>query len=287
MTSMAATVWKGYLTFGMISVPIRLFVAARDERVSFNQLHRPCGSRIKQQIYCPVCDRVVERSELAKGYEFAKDRYLIVEEQELDKIAPPSSHTMEILQFVKLQDVDPLYYNVSYYAVPEDPGRKPYQLLVEAMQKTGYAALAKVAMHQREYVVLIRPRASGLTLHTMYYPDEVRQVAEYGQAGGIELKPQEVALAEQLVETLAGPFQPQQFRDEYQHKVKELLQAKQEGQEVPETEPKRMAPVIDLMEALQKSLAAVPKKPPVREAAEAESAAEAAPQRAVRRGRRP
>ena len=287
---MAGTVWKGYLTFGMISVPIRLHVAARDERVSFNQIHKVCGSRIKQQIFCPVCDRVVERSELAKGYEFAKDRYILIEEQELDKIAPPSSQTMEILQFVKLEEVDPLYFDVSYFAVPEDPGRKPYQLLVEAMQKTGYAALAKVAMHQREFVVMIRPRLNGLTLHTMYYANEIRAVAEYGQNGGIEVKPQEVALAEQLVQSLAAPFEPQRFHDEYQQRVKELIEAKQQGVEVAETEPRRLAPVIDLMEALQKSLAAVPKKPPVREAVESPAAeapseadAEAAPRKRASR----
>ncbi len=273
---MAATVWKGYLTFGMISVPIRLFVAARDERVSFHQIHKDCNSRIKQQIHCPVCDRNVERSELVKGYEFGKDRYLLVDDKEIEKIAPPSTHTMEILQFVKLAEVDPLFFDVSYYAVPEDPGRKPYQLLFEAMQKTGFAALAKVAMHQREFIVLIRPRANGLTLHTMYYPNEVRQVSEYGSSEGVELKPQEVMLAEQLVQSLAGPFDAKQYRDEYQERVKALIEAKQQGLEMEATEPRRLAPVIDLMDALQKSLAAVPKKPPtVEEAAAGPVAVEA------------
>ena len=266
---MAGTVWKGYLAFGMISVPIRLHVAARDEKVSFNQIHRECNGRIKNQVYCPTCDRTVERSELVKGYEYAKDRYVLVEEPELDKIAPPSTQTMEILQFVKLEEVDPLFFDVSYYAVPEDPGRKPYQLLVDAMQQTGYCAIAKVAMSQREHTVIIRPRHHGLTLHTMYYPDEVRQLSEYGNREGIELKPQELKLAQQLIESLAGPFEPQQYRDEYQEKVKAMLEAKQQGQEITATPARRLAPVIDLMEALQKSLADVPKKPPQTEAEEA------------------
>ena len=260
---MASTVWKGYLAFGMISVPVRLHVAARDERVSFNQIHKECHSRIKQHIYCPTCDRTVERSELVKGYEYAKDRYILVEDQELDKIAPASSETMEILQFVKLEEVDPLFYDVSYYAVPEEPGRKPYQLLVDAMTQTGYAAVAKVSMHQREFMVLIRPRKNGLTLHTMFYPNEIRQVGEYGQRDGVEIKPQELKLAEQLVQSLAGPFDVSQYRDEYQEKVKGLIEAKQQGEEVAEAPVRRMAPVIDLMEALQKSLAGVPKKPPL------------------------
>src|SRR5436309_12520652 len=136
------------------------------------------------------------------------------------------------------------------------------------MDRTGYAAIAKAAMHQREYVVVIRSRANGLTLHTMHYPNEIRQVAEDGQSGGIELKPQEVKLAEQLVESLAAPFQPELFRDEYQEKVKELIEAKRQGEEIAATPQKRLAPVIDLMEALQRSLAEVPKKPPVREGAE-------------------
>ena len=262
---MASTVWKGYLGFGMISVPVRLHVAARDERVSFHQIHKECHSRIKQHIYCPTCDRTVERSELVKGYEYAKDRYILVEDQELEKIAPASGQTMEILQFVKLEEVDPLFYDTSYYAVPEDPGRKPYQLLVDAMTATGYAAVAKVAMHQREFMVIIRPRKNGLTLHTMYYPNEVRQVAEYGQRDGVEIKPQELKLAEQLVQSLAGPFDVSQYKDEYQEKVKGLIEAKQQGEEVAEAPVRRMAPVIDLMEALQKSLADVPKKPPVLE----------------------
>jgi len=273
---MASTVWKGYLGFGMISVPVRLHVAARDEKVSFHQIHRECNGRIKQQVFCPACDRIVERSELVKGYEYAKDRYLLVEDQELEKIAPQSGQTMEILQFVKLEEIDPLHYDASYYAVPEDPGRKPYQLLVDAMTATGYAAVAKVTMHQREFVVIIRPRKNGLTLHTMYYPAEIRQVAEYGQRDGVEIKPQELKLAEQLVQSLAGTFDPQQYKDEYQEKVKGLIEAKQQGLDVAATEPRRLAPVIDLMEALQKSLASVPKKPPTAAEGSAEAVAPAA-----------
>jgi len=278
---MAGTVWKGYVSFGMISIPVRLMVAARDERVGFNQIHKPCNSRIRQQVFCPACERTVERSELVKGFEYAKDRYVIVDEKEIEKVEPPSTRTMEIVQFVKLEEVDPLYYDVSYYAVAEDPGRKAYQLLVQAMEKTGYAAIAKVAMHQREYTVALRARGNGLTLHTMYYAEEIRQVAEYGQSDGVEIKPQELLLAEQLVAGLAAPFDPRQFRDEYQERLKGLIQAKIDGQEIIASEPKRLAPVIDLMEALQKSLASVPKKPP--EAAVEQAPADAPAPVAARR----
>src|SRR5262252_9853358 len=220
---MATSVWKGYLTFGLISIPIRLFSAARDEHISLNQLHKVCNTRIKQPQYCPTCQRMVERSEIVKGYEYEKDHYVLVEDEEVKKIAPPSAQTMEILEFVNLADVDPLYYETSYLAVPEEPGRKPYQLLMKTMEETNRAAIAKVAMHQREYTVIIRPRGNGLTLHTMYYANEIRQVAEYGQTDSIELKEQEKKLARQLIESLATSFDAKKYHDEYQEHLRALI----------------------------------------------------------------
>src|ERR1051326_616516 len=258
---MAATVWKGYLSFGLISVPLRLYVAARPEHVSFHQLHKVCKTRIKQQLYCPHCEKVVARSEIVKGYEIDKGRWVVVEDEEIKKIAPSSTDTMEILQFVKLSDVDPLYFDASYYAVPEQAGRKPYKLMVQTMENTGYAAVAKVGMHEREYVVVIRPREGGLTLHTIFYPNEVREVPEYGDNGNVQVKPQEVQLAEQLIKSLAGPFKPERFEDEYQKRLLELVEAKSEGKKVEGTSHRKKAPVIDLKQALKKSLAATEKKP--------------------------
>jgi len=272
---MAATVWKGHLTFGLISIPLRLHSAARGERVSFNQLHEECHSRIRQPLFCPTCNRMVERDEIVKGYEHEKDQYVLVNEEELEKIAPPSARTMEILEFVPLTEVDPLYFDTSYYAVPEDAGKKAYHLLVKTMEESGFAALARLTMHQREYTIVLRPRANGLTLHTMFYPNEIRQVAEYGQTDGVEVKAQEKKLAQQLIESLAADFEPAKYRDTYQEQVKALIQAKLEGKQVTATPQPHLAPVIDLMEALKKSLAA-PRKPPARAAeAPAAKAAEA------------
>lgn len=261
---MASTVWKGYLTFGLISVPIRLFAASRREHVSFHMVHKPCGTRVKQQLYCPHDERVVERSEIVKGYEESKDTFIEIDPEELKKIAPPSEANMDIIQFVKLDEVDPIYFDTSYYALPEEPGRKAYDLLVRTLQQANYAALAKLSMHQHEYIVLIRPRANGLTLHTIYYPNELNEMSEYGQPGRIEVREQEVDLARRLVENLAAPFEPDKFRDEYQTKVLELIEAKREHKEVKPTRPQKLAPVVDLMEALQRSLAASGggKKPP-------------------------
>jgi DNA end-binding protein Ku len=259
---MASTIWKGYVTFGLISIPVRLYAAARSERISFNQIHEPCGSRIKQQIYCPTCERVVERSELVKGYEAEKDSYIIIEDEEIKKIAPESQESMEILEFVKLEEIDPIYFDTSYYATPEEPGRRAYQLLLETMQKTGYAAIAKLAMHQREYTIIIRPREEGLTLHSIYYANEVRAIPEYGQTRGTEVKPQEIQLAEQLVNSLAAPFEPEKYEDSYQKRLTEMLEAKREGRSVKETKTRKLAPVIDLMAALQKSLGEAAEKKP-------------------------
>src|ERR1700732_782828 len=179
---MASSVWKGYLSFGLLSIPIRLFTAARGERISLNQLHEVCHTRIKMPLFCPTCDRKVERSEIVKGYEYEKDQYVLFSDEDLDKIEPDSARAMEILEFVKVDEIDPLYYDASYYLTPEDEGKKAYSLLLKAMEDSGYVAIAKLTMHQREHIVVVRPRANGMTLHTMYYTNEVREVAEYGQS---------------------------------------------------------------------------------------------------------
>jgi DNA end-binding protein Ku len=277
---MAATVWKGYITFGLITIPVRLFAAARTERVSFNQLHGVCGSRIKQQTLCPVCDRVVERSELVKGFEVEKDRYVVVNDEDIKSVAPPSSDNMEILEFVKAEGIDPIYFDASYFMVPEDAGKKAYHLLLETMRKSGYSAIAKIAMHQREFTVVIRPHADGLLLHTMFYPEEVREVPEFRRDNSVTVKPQEVALAEKLVEGLATDFDAAKYHDEYQGKLKEMIEAKRDGQPIEEAAPKKRAPVIDLMQALQKSLGELPRKPAAKAApAEAEEQKQSQPRR--------
>lgn len=250
---MASTVWKGYLSFGLISIPIRLYAAARPERISFRQIVKETMQPIKQQLYSPELDRVVERKELAKGYEVAKDEYILIDDEEI-KIAPQSSSTMEILEFVKIDEIDPLYFDSSYYTTPDEAGRKPYALLTKAMQESGYCAIAKISMHQREHTVVVRPYKGGMTLHTMFYADEVRDISEYGPITDVEIKDQELKLAEQLIDSLAKPFDPEEFSDSYRTKVQEMINAKIEGRESEAEPTRRLAPVVDLMEALQKSL---------------------------------
>jgi DNA end-binding protein Ku len=250
---MAAT-WKGFLSFGLVSIPIQLSPAARTERISFNQLHKVCHSRLKQPLFCPVCNRNVERSEIEKGYEYEKDQYLLFTEEELDKVEPESARTMEILEFVKIDEVDPLYFDSSYFATPEPAGAKGYRLLVEAMERSGYAAIAKVTMHNREYVVIIRARKNGLTIHTMFYANEIRQVSETG-SDKFEIREQERSLASQLIESLAAPFQPEKYHDVYQEGLRTLIDAKAKGQDVVVSTAAVQTAPADLMAALKQSLA--------------------------------
>jgi DNA end-binding protein Ku len=269
---MATSVWKGFLTFGLVSIPVRLFSAARSERISLNQIHSVCNSRIRMPLFCPTCDRQVERSEIVKGYEYAKDQYVLFKEDELDNIEPDSSRSMEIMEFVKLEEIDPLYFDASYYVTPEPEGKKAYHLLQKALEESGYSAIAKLTMHQREHTVIIRPHKrghiGGMTLHTMYYQNEIREVAEYGQTDGVEVKDAEKKLALQLIKNLAAKFQPEKYRDEYQDSMRALIEAKQEGNDVAPVNHLSRAPVIDLMAALKQSLEKTPaiatKKPPVR-----------------------
>src|SRR6478672_309008 len=265
---MAASVWSGYLTFGLISMPVRLFSGARSSGISFNMLHRDDLQRVKQQYYCPADNRGVERSEIVKGYEFRKDEYVVIEPEEIKKIEPQTAKTMEILEFVKTSDVDPVYFESSYYMLPEEAGRRPYALLTKALEESEYVAIAKLTMHNREYTVFLRPHEGGMMLHTMYYSDEVRELEGFGRPD-VELKEGEVKVAHQLIEALAGPFEPDKYHDEFQDNLKKLIETKLEGGKIVEIEkPKKMAPVVDLMAALKQSLAEMEgkKKPAAREA---------------------
>ena len=252
---MAASVWSGYLTFGLISIPVRLFSGARSSGVSFNMLHRPDKSRLKQQYVCLADGQVVDRSEIVKGYEYRKDEYVVIEPEEIKKIEPQTAKTMEILEFVKADEVDPVYFESSYYMMPEEAGRRPYALLTKALEESEYVAIAKLTMHNREYTVFVRPHKGGLMLHTMYYKEEVREVEGFG-APDVQLKDAEVKVAHQLIEALAADWDPEKFHDDFQDNLKKLIQTKLEGGEIAEVEkPKKLAPVVDLMSALKQSLA--------------------------------
>ncbi len=260
---MASTVWKGYISFGLISVPVRMYVAAREEHIGFNQIHKTCGTRLKQQLICPLENVVVPRDEIEKGYPTGDGTFVLIRPDELKSLEAESSETMAIQQFVSLDEVDPIYYETSYYTVAEEPGRRAYSLMMEAMGKMKLGAIAKLTLHQREQVVLIRPYEHGLILHTLYYPEEVREIPEYGDQAPLEMQDAEVKLAEQFMGALRAPFHPDAFHNVYQERVEALIEQKAQGDAGPEPpkKPKPMAPVINLMDALRASLAQKGGKP--------------------------
>ncbi len=271
---MPASVWTGYLTFGLISMPVRLFSGARGERVSFHMLHRTDHVRVKQQLMCPEEEVVVDRSEIVKGYEYRKGEYVIIEPEEIKKIEPKTAKAMEILEFVKADEVDPIYFETSYYLMPEEAGQRPYALLAKALEDTGHLGIAKLTMHNREYTVILRPHEGGIMLHTMYYENEVRRIENFGDTK-VDVKEAEVKVAHQLIQALSAKFEPEKYHDTFEDNLKELIKAHLEGKEVtPVAKPAKVAPVTDLMAALKQSLASMEgkKKGPQRvEAAEAEN----------------
>jgi DNA end-binding protein Ku len=261
---MASTVWKGYLTFGLLSLPVKLYSAARAESVSFNQLHKADNSRVKQVLYCQLEDKPIARSEIVKGYEYEKDKYVVIDEEEVKKVAPKTAKTMEVLEFVKSAEVDPIFFESSYYMAPDEAGEKPYALLFEALRKTGCVGVAKIAMHNREHIVILRPGGKGILLHTMYYRDEIRQVEEFRTDTSV-IKEKELELAVTLVESLGAPFEPEKYKDNYRENLMAMIQAKVKGEEIVEVSAaQQKAPVIDILEALKMSLDQV--KKPVRSA---------------------
>jgi len=256
----ASTIWKGHITFGLVSLPVRLTAAARAETISFNQLHKTDNSRVKQVLYCQAEDTPVSRAELVKGYEYEKGRYVVIDEEDIKKITPKSARVMEIIEFVKADEMDALYLESSFYLQPEEAGEKAYTLLYEAMKRTGHVGLAKMTMHNREHVVVLRPGRHGMVLHTMYYQDEVRAVDEFRTDGGL-VRDHELTMAKSLVEALSAPFDVAKYRDTYRETLRSMIEAKIQGREVVAApEQRELAPVIDIMEALKSSLNAL-KKP--------------------------
>ena len=250
------SIGSGTISFGLVSIPIKMYSAASSGGVSFNQLHQKCGGRIRQQQICPTCNEVVERTALVKGYEFAKDQYVQFTEDELRALEGEASRMIDIAEFVPLAQVDPIYFEKTYYLGPDKGGEKAYRLLADAMGKSGRVALAKFVMRGKENLVLIRPAQEGLMLHTMYFVDEIRDFGEVDKGADAKLKPGEMELAQRLVNELSSDsFKPEQYADEYRTRVLEVVEAKVEGKEVTSLAPQaQRTQVIDLMEALKQSL---------------------------------
>ena len=287
------SIGSGTISFGLVSIPIRMYTAASPAGVSFNLLHAKCGSRIRQQTFCPVCNQTIERAELVKGYEFAKDQYVRVTDEELKALEGEASKLIDIAEFVPLDRVDPIYFEKTYYLGPDKGGEKAYRLLSDAMTASGRVALATFVMRGKESLVLIRSAQDGLMLHTLYFADEVRSFGEIDKGQSAKIRDGELALAQQLIDGLSNAeFEPERYADQYRQRVLELIGGKVEGKEIVTAGPPvQRAQVIDLMEALKESLAkhapdAGEKKPPAKVTRRGEARAEPAAPRRAQAGRK-
>ncbi len=254
------TIWNGSISFGLVSIPIGLALATQRSDIAFRTLHRDCGTPIKQKRYCPFHERDVEADELVKGWEVTKGEFVMVEEADLESVALHRSHSIEILRFVELAQVDPVYFDRTYYLAPADAEaqRRPYVLLLRAMEETGTAAVGKFVLWGKENLCLIRPHGDTLALETLFFAEDVRSRGEIeATVSETSVKKPELALAQQVIQSLVGEFEPEEFENEYRRELKTMLEAKLAGQEISKPEPVPETPVVDLMEALRRSVADV------------------------------
>jgi DNA end-binding protein Ku len=260
---MPRAIAAGQIAFGLVSIPVKLFSAAEtSEKISFNMLHKDCGSRVQQQLFCPKDERTIGREETVKGYEFSKGQYVLFNEEELKQLEEKSTQQIDITEFVKSDLIDPIFFAKPYYLGPDKGGARAYTLLARALEETGRWAVAKYASRGKGYLVIIRPLGKGLVMQQLYYPNEIRSMDEL-DLGDAEVKESELKMAVQLAEMSASDaFHPEQYRDEVHERVRGLIQRKIEGEEITSAfadEPK--AQVIDLMEALRRSLGGASAKP--------------------------
>jgi DNA end-binding protein Ku len=252
------TIWNGSINFGLVNIPIGLAVAQQRQDTSFRTLHRECGTPIRQKRWCPFHERDVEADELVKGWEFAKGQFVVVEEEDLESVAVQRSQSIEILRFVPVEQVDPIYFDRTYYLAPAsaDAQRRPYVLLLRAMQQAKVGAVGKFVLWGKENLCLIRPLGESLALETLFFAEDIRARDEIDEAvAEIDPNDAELGMAMQLVESLVGEFEPTDFENEHRNDLRAMLEAKLAGKEISKPEPVAPAPAIDLMEALRQSVA--------------------------------
>ncbi len=257
--AMPRAIWSGSVSFGLVNVPVKLVTATSSKDVRFHQLHAEDGGRVNQKRVCSIDGEEVEYSDIVKGYDLGGGRYVVVEPEELASLDPEADRSIEIEEFVELSQIDPLYYDHSYYLIPDGRADKPYALLAETMARTGKVAIGKFVLRTKQYLGAIRSRDGVLVLSTMLYADEIVAADDLEVPTTDATKPskRELDMAEKLVESLTAAFEPGKYHDEHRDKVLELIEAKAEGQAIAAPEaPRKAAPVVDLMAALEASLAA-------------------------------
>jgi DNA end-binding protein Ku len=253
----------GVLSFGLVAIPVRIHTATHSENVSFHLLHEKCGSRVRNQYHCPVCNVVVERDDLIRGFQDAKDQYVQITEEELDSLEAEANNSIDLKEFIPLPSVDPVYFENTHYLAPDKGGERPYKLLADALAKSSRVAIAELVSRGKEQLVLIRPYRNGLVLHTMYHADEVRDFQQVPKGEKVNVSRQELELGIGLIDRLTSEeFNPENYEDEYRIRVLAMLDEKSKGKEI--VIDKAPAPkhgqVIDIMEALKRSMERVPAK---------------------------
>jgi DNA end-binding protein Ku len=254
---------SGILSFGLVAIPVKLYPAIKDRTVRFHLLHSKCGSRVRNRSWCPVCNEVVERDGLVRGFEHTKEKYIQLTEEELDSLEAEANRNIDLKEFVPVLKVDPIYFENAYYLGPDEGGEKPYRLLAEALAKTQRAAVAELLSRGKEQIVIIRPYQGGLVLHGMFYPNEVRDGNQVPRAESEQVTQDELKLAQGLIDQMSnGGFEPEKYKDEYRLRVLAMIDEKMKGHEIT-TAPQpahKPGPVIDLMEALKQSMKKVPER---------------------------
>lgn len=249
------SMWKGAISFGLVNVPVKLFTATENRNIKFNYLHNECKTPVKYAKVCPTCNREITQDELVRGYEYEKGRYVVIDDADLESIPVETTKTVDILDFVDLAEIDPIYFEKSYYLAPNDGGQKAYELLKRAMVETGKIAIAKVVIRTKESLAAIRVRDNALVMETMFYPDEVRNTDALTELNyNVKINENEVTMANNLISSLSENFNPAKYTNEYRGALMEMIQAKIAGAEISVPEAPTAGKVIDLMEALKASI---------------------------------
>lgn len=251
-----AALWSGSISFGMVSIPVRLEVSQRSQNISFNLLHEKCLNRIQQKSYCPACDEYLERSDLVKGFQYEKDNYVVISPEDLESAEAGASRSIEVIAFVDSSELKPVHLNKTYYLVPEAGAEKAYVLLKEGMEETGKVAVARFVMRGKEYIGAINFESAGLMLHILFHAGEFTHLRDLLNLPEVEIQEKELDLAVQIIENLTEDFSEEMLQDEHRERLLEVIRKKIEGEQIVVAESKEPAKVVDLMEALKKSLEA-------------------------------
>lgn len=250
---MPRSIWNGVISFGMVSIPVKLYAATENKDIAFHQLHEECETRIKYQKFCPHCERTVESEEIEKGYEFAKGHYVVLNDADFEQLPLPSKHAIDVTAFVKSEQIDPVYYEKTYYLEPDEAALRPFALFMKAIQEMDMVAIASITLRNKERLCGLRPLGGTLILDTLLYPDEIR-VSDDTEMPSVKVSEKELEMAEHLIKLMAQDFKPEEYHDHYREALKKMIEAKLEGKEIVAQPDAPKAKVIDLMDALRASV---------------------------------